>query len=91
MPYFEDMINDIVGQIESNETANDDNKQSKKVLVHCRAGQGRTGTVICIVNAILALRNMKKNSKNNENLEISLWDIFWWVRLQRNYMMETEP
>lgn len=38
MPYFENMINDIVGQIESSEIIDDNNKYSKKILVHCRAG-----------------------------------------------------
>lgn len=32
-------------------------KEPKKVLMHCMAGKGRTGTAIAIVNALICIRH----------------------------------
>lgn len=38
----------------------------QKLLVHCRAGIGRTGTTIALINAVLELRKMEKVEKLKE-------------------------
>lgn len=58
----------------------------EKLLVHCRAGIGRTGTTIALINSILLLRN---SQLPKEDTQISVFSIVRRLREQRIYMVQT--
>ena len=67
--------------------ANKEGKERKRLLIHCRAGIGRTGTTISLINATLGI---EQNKKGNEDLAISVFSIVRRLREQRIWMVQTE-
>jgi len=60
-------------------------KQSpEKLVVHCLAGIGRTGTTIALVNMVIQLKLM------GQNAQISPFSTVRQLREQRIYMCQTE-
>ena len=53
----------------------------KKIVVHCKAGVGRTGTLLAIINSIITLKYF---------VELSIFSIVRRLREQRFEMCETK-
>ena len=67
--------------------AHKEGKERKRLLIHCRAGIGRTGTTISLINATLCI---EQNKKRNEDQAISVFSIVRRLREQRIWMVQTE-
>jgi protein tyrosine phosphatase len=78
------MIFDIAMQITQLRARGADDK----VLVHCKAGIGRTGTTVAIVNAVLFLQQEQKYSSDIKEIKISLKEIVLKLRQDRSWMCQ---
>ena len=54
-------------------------------MVHCRAGIGRTGTTLALVNAIISLKEQRLLGV--ENPEVSMYAVVKRLREQRIWMV----
>lgn len=80
------IIDDIVDKI----TEIEDNERSKsKVVVHCSAGIGRTGTLIAIYNLVSTIQHYI-STNNTENGKLSVFAIVRRLREQRYHMVHNE-
>lgn len=61
-------------------------KESEKLLVHCRAGIGRTGTTLALINAMLHL----DANGGDPSTPLSVFSIVRRLREQRIWMVQTE-
>jgi len=57
-------------------------------LVHCRAGIGRTGTTLTLINSIIAIKEQLKQGITDPQL--SLFSIVRRLREQRIWMVQTD-
>ena len=62
--------------------------ERKRLLVHCRAGIGRTGTTIAILNSILAIKGQLKQGVTSPQL--CVFSIVRRLREQRIWMVQTD-
>jgi len=79
---IEDIIKRIA-EIEENE------RNKSRIVVHCSAGIGRTGTMIAIYNVISTIQHYI-NTNNVENGRISIFAIVRRLREQRYHMVHNE-
>ena len=56
--------------------------------MHCRAGPGRTGTTLALVNAVAAIKEQKRIGIADPHL--SIFSIVRRLREQRMWMVQTE-
>ena len=64
-----------------------DNKDFGKLLIHCRAGVGRTGTTLAIINGMIHHDEFKGEKRNTP---LSVFSIVRQLREQRMWMCQTE-
>lgn len=60
----------------------------KRLLVHCRAGIGRTGTTITLINSVIAIK--EQIAVGVRDPQLSLFSIVRKLREQRIWMVQTE-
>ena len=61
--------------------------ERSRLLVHCRAGIGRTGTTIAILNSVIALR---AQVAAGETPYLSVFSIVRRLREHRIWMVQTD-
>ena len=59
-----------------------------KVAIHCKAGVGRTGTLLSIINSILAINEQKRQGLPKNQIQLSIFSIVRRLREQRFSMVE---
>ena len=81
-----EVIDDMIERISDIENSG---SNKSKIIVHCSAGIGRTGTLIAIYNAISTIQHYI-DSKNVDNGKISVFAIVRRLREQRYHMVHNE-
>lgn len=61
----------------------------ERVMMHCLAGRGRTGTAIAIVNAMIALKAQMRQNVTIDDLQLSVFSIVRRLREQRATAVQT--
>ena len=72
----------LVNQIEQINSGSLSGKP-ERVMMHCLAGRGRTGTAIAIVNAMIALKAQMIKNVTIDDLQLSVFSIVRRLREQR--------
>ncbi|CAI2364949.1 unnamed protein product [Moneuplotes crassus] len=80
------IIEDIVAKIQEIE---DNEKSKEKIIVHCSAGIGRTGTLIAIYNCVCTIEHYIKTD-NIKNGKLSIFAVVRRLREQRFHMVHNE-
>ena len=68
--------------------AEQDIKKRERLLVHCRAGIGRTGTTLALINSTIAMKEQKKVGV--EDPLLSVFSIVRRMREMRIWMVQTD-
>lgn len=66
------------------------NNDTKKIIIHCSAGVGRTGTTIALVNLMLDLRAQIERGATAATIKIRIFSMVRKIREQRQYLVQTE-
>lgn len=81
-----EVIEDIISKISQ---IDDDERNKSKVVVHCSAGIGRTGTLIAIYNLVSTIQHYI-DTKNTKKGRISVFATVRRLREQRYHMVHNE-
>ena len=79
----------LVEQAASYITANKDKQgeERQRLLVHCRAGIGRTGTTISLISSVIGIR---EQIAAGQQPQLSIFSIVRRLREQRIWMVQTD-
>ena len=83
---FEFLVDEASGYVMEN--ARKQGNERKRLAVHCRAGIGRTGTTLALINAVITIQEQLKSGVQDPDL--SLFSIVRRLREQRIWMVQTE-
>lgn len=63
-------------------------EKAQKLLVHCLAGRGRTGTIISIINALVSIKAQLAAGIDLADVKLSIFSIVRRLREQRYWSVQ---